>query len=1491
MKIFPKYRRFFNILLLILITGFLCFPGFSSGEDFEDITIEEISKYLELPPGKVEQLMGSLIHIFYSEWERLAASAYSTAEEMAVPMVMRQAVRVQALNHLLIDAPIEITKGIIKAAMDISKLFTTQGISILEEFEKESVKRAVSYGMEALFAKELKVTPGAIEFKYISRKKEEKRVILQYIVIYSPLGGEKGEVSIRFYSPYPLEPPINKGSIGHLTGLYTELTDDLPPFMVNIRGAVEDYKWISTPLIEISFPSEVPDLGIRPISTWEKYFLKPIENKIKEAQIIVTKATGESSAPTDLWNKINSFFSNLFSPAALVETSEDEIQSLIGEKTELLTVKEILEEEILDTSSEKFETYQPQKSEESEGAESQPQPLGVQEMSLEEMQEIIDDITEQLEIINQRIAKLAEIKSQQTEEEVLGVEDETEIEEEKEKIKEETEEEMEEETEENEKIKDSGEKEEVILCEKEGEPIRNKVIFNEIAWMGTENSANDEWIELRNISGQELDLTEWQILDKDNQIKIIFGRGVNLTIVRFSPRGEFLLLERTDDESVPGISADLVYSGVLNNSNETLYLFDENCQLQDKVEALPDWPGGDNSFKRTMERKSNLEWQTSSNIGGTPRAENSSGYYIISSGGGSGYTSPQESEEPAEETPSEEFPAYLYEILITEVQIRTATSANHDFVELYNPATSSIDISGLQLKKKTSSGNEYSIRVFPENSTMPAQDYFLWLNLDYASSTQISADAISSQTLAGNNSVALFDKDKNMIDAVAWGSSTDPFVENSSFPDNPEENQTLGRKWSTSTQNYIDTNNNQNDFEIQIPTPRAQNQTFIPEPEPEPGEEEEEEEEEESGPPLTVVINEIGWMGTATSSWDEWIELYNNNTASIDLAGWKIKKGDEVFITISTSTAATTTISDFYLLERDEKAINNIIADFVYGGQKRMSNDSCETLSLYNQLDQLIDQTTCREDEKWPAGKASPNYISMERIDSATTGATSTNWANNNLITRNGRDFDNNLINGTPGAENSVSKSETEISNANLDFNQFNEITLTYLGNPYIVLSTLTIPQNKTLSIKPNVILKFDSDAGLVVNGILKAEGEENKLVTFTNWESGRWRGIYFNSSQEKSELNYCSLNLTIGSADLPAIEVENSIIEFENSTLENFGTIGIKFVADVSINPTQNSSSTIYNSEFLSNNLSSYAVYIQRGHPTIKNSLFRGNLNGILVNTITNEDPLAPVIEGNNFEENEIPIKVSNANPILKNNKAEKSNNTINGILLHGHIYQNSPNFNLFKNDIPYVIKNGFGGFIQINEGVTLNIDPGVIVKFGSASYITIEGRMLAEGTGASPIVFTSLSDDYGGDTNNNGSSTMPGAGSWGGLTFRAPTEKSILKNVIVSYGGVWNPYWIEKGEVSVMESKIGIDGLTASYGSESGLHLYNSTSTVENSSFENNQVGLRIDGTDKIPQINNYYFADNEKCDFYWPYGGEECEAFKADPDLEVECGCCPY
>jgi len=158
-------------------------------------------------------------------------------------------------------------------------------------------------------------------------------------------------------------------------------------------------------------------------------------------------------------------------------------------------------------------------------------------------------------------------------------------------------------------------------------PSRNKVLINEVAWMGSTVSVNDEWIELRNISNQNIDLSNWQIINKGRQIEINLSQLKNKSLAG----GGFILLERTDDNSVSNITADLIYTGALSNSDEGLKLFDGQCNLMDEILTGPGWPAGDNYLKKTMERNgSDFGWHTSAYVGGTPKVENS----VVYGGGG-----------------------------------------------------------------------------------------------------------------------------------------------------------------------------------------------------------------------------------------------------------------------------------------------------------------------------------------------------------------------------------------------------------------------------------------------------------------------------------------------------------------------------------------------------------------------------------------------------------------------------------------------------------------------------------------------------------------------------------------------------------------------------------------------------------------------------------------------------------------------------------------
>lgn len=140
------------------------------------------------------------------------------------------------------------------------------------------------------------------------------------------------------------------------------------------------------------------------------------------------------------------------------------------------------------------------------------------------------------------------------------------------------------------------------------------VQINEIAWMGTTVSANDEWVELYNDGTEAVSLDGWRLRASDGTPDIALS-GVIVA-------GGYFLLERTDDTSVPNIAADLIYTGALSNSGETLNLSDAAGTL---IDSIGGWSAGDNSTKATMERVTG-GWQTASaryDVGfGTPRAAN-----------------------------------------------------------------------------------------------------------------------------------------------------------------------------------------------------------------------------------------------------------------------------------------------------------------------------------------------------------------------------------------------------------------------------------------------------------------------------------------------------------------------------------------------------------------------------------------------------------------------------------------------------------------------------------------------------------------------------------------------------------------------------------------------------------------------------------------------------------------------------------------------------
>jgi len=141
--------------------------------------------------------------------------------------------------------------------------------------------------------------------------------------------------------------------------------------------------------------------------------------------------------------------------------------------------------------------------------------------------------------------------------------------------------------------------------------------------------------------------------------------------------------------------------------------------------------------------------------------------------------------------------------------------------------------------------------------------------------------------------------------------------------------------------------------------------------------------------PGDVVINEIMWMGSASSTADEWLELRNMTSESIVLNSWTIQNagiGSPGAITLS----GTIGPNGFFLISRQTAAVsamaNSITIDqiatlsFANGG---------EVMTLRNSSSTTIDQTPL---VGWPAGVNATEKQSMERNNVPGDGTQASSW-------------------------------------------------------------------------------------------------------------------------------------------------------------------------------------------------------------------------------------------------------------------------------------------------------------------------------------------------------------------------------------------------------------------------------------------------------------------------------------------------------------------
>ncbi|KKQ27910.1 MAG: Mucin-2 [Candidatus Magasanikbacteria bacterium GW2011_GWC2_37_14] len=508
--------------------------------------------------------------------------------------------------------------------------------------------------------------------------------------------------------------------------------------------------------------------------------------------------------------------------------------------------------------------------------------------------------------------------------------------------------------------------------------------------------------------------------------------------------------------------------------------------------------------------------------------------------------------------------------------------------------------------------------------------------------------------------------------------------------------------------------------------------------------------------PKTIIINEIAWMGTGPTpdqKNDEWLELYNNTEAEIDLSTWQILINSQplTWNKINTKISA----GGYYLLERtDDSSVVNIPADgfFTISGGL---NNSGANLKLVNN-GQTIDEINCVSG--WYAGLIANNkYRSMQRIFANQPGSMVNNWQTALGAAPKAKVSGGEVIYGSPKLSNQgYWLLYGDLSNYYNQAITSNVLHLTKDNSPYFIGYQVTIPSTLKVEIDPGVILVgFDRSSFIDVSGELNLLGTETEPVIITSALDSN----YFNQ-------NYLAFtNLTAGEpapGDWSRIQVKQAGKFTANYTnffyggarfLKNNGWVYGDFVAQVirNLGGTVEINNTTFNNNYLetrSAELGSNAILWNEAPPAgtanlkVENSRFNGgNL------AIKNTSEVESIISNNYFTEFQSangPIDTSFLKTSLENN--ELVNNLLDRVEF-GQL--------ILNRDVTLTGDNNYSfSTINVPSDYTLTIEPGVnLYLIGD---FVVNGNLEAQGTSEAPINILPKNEHWGVLSLNNANTNL---------------------------------------------------------------------------------------------------------------------------------------
>lgn len=258
------------------------------------------------------------------------------------------------------------------------------------------------------------------------------------------------------------------------------------------------------------------------------------------------------------------------------------------------------------------------------------------------------------------------------------------------------------------------------------------IIINEIMYDLEGSDDNHEWVEIKNISSTDIDLTGWKFNDGSNHNLNLPPKNGGQGSLLVPSGGYAILADKadvflSDRPGFSGIVIDTVMS--LNNISEVLKIIDGSGQVVEEVNYINSL--GANGDGYSLERTSDASNQfcPSQNLGGSPDFDNSPNCYfepsptatIIAIPSFSVMSTPNLDASLASDEAATEMPkAIVAELIINEfIPNPVGSDEEKEWIEIYNAGQDDVNLAGWRLQD--ASGKAYNF----DAEAIKAKDYLV----------------------------------------------------------------------------------------------------------------------------------------------------------------------------------------------------------------------------------------------------------------------------------------------------------------------------------------------------------------------------------------------------------------------------------------------------------------------------------------------------------------------------------------------------------------------------------------------------------------------------------------------------------------------------------------------------------------------------------------------------------------------------------------------